>query len=217
MINSLKLSLIVVFFSIIINFIFSIIFYFLKDFKNFSWKKIVENFFILPIFLPPSVIGYLILISLSRNSFLGKFFLENFNLKFIFSINGAIVASILVSLPIIYQNIKLAFNNIEKEYIETAQCLGVNTFQMLIYIYIPMTYHKLLSTLILGIGRAFGEFGATILVAGNIPSKTRTLPLALYTAIEGGDFISANKYLLLILIISSFLLGMYQFLMKKKI
>lgn len=214
--SSFKISLIVTLTAITINIIFSLIFYFIKDSKKIHFKKLIELFITLPIFLPPSVIGYILLLSLGNNSVIGKFFFNTLNFRFVFSIQGAIIAATVVSLPIIYQSFKVAFNSIEKSYIETAQCLGVPPLTTLLYIYIPLVYPKLLTGIILGFGRAFGEFGATILIAGNIPGRTQTLPLALYTAIESGEYIFANRILIILLIFSSFLLGIYQIFTNKK-
>ncbi|MGL5088521.1 MAG: molybdate ABC transporter permease subunit [Cetobacterium sp.] len=215
MINSLKISLSIVSISIIWNVLFSIVIYFFFN-KTNKLKKIIEFIVTLPIFLPPSVIGYILILGLGRNSFLGKIFYHFFNFRFIFSFEGATLAAIIVSMPIIYQSIRVAFDNIDKVYIETAQCLGVSTTNMIRYIYIPMGYKKILSGVILGAGRAFGEFGATILIAGNIPGKTQTLPLALYSAIESGDYILANEVLILLLIFSSLFLFLYILVTKKE-
>ena len=215
MISPLKISLSIVFISFIFNTFFSIFFYFsLKKRKNF--KKIIEFLITLPIFLPPSVIGYMLIIFLGKNSFIGKIAYNFFNFRFIFSFEGATIAAIIVSLPIIYQSIKVAFDTIDKAYIETAQCLGVSKINMIRYVYLPLGYRKVFSGIILGIGRAFGEFGATILIAGNIPGKTQTLPLALYSAIESGDYFLANKVLIILLFFSGIFLASYILLTKKE-
>ena len=215
MISALKISLSIVLLSFIFNTFFSILFYFSFR-KRESFKKVIEFLVTLPIFLPPSVIGYVLIIFLGKNSLLGKIFYDFFNFRFIFSFEGATIAAIIVSLPIIYQSIKVAFDTIDKSYIETAHCLGVSKFNMIKYIYLPLGYRKVFSGIILGIGRAFGEFGATILIAGNIPGKTQTLPLALYSAIESGDYFLANKILLLLLIFSSLFLISYILFTKKE-
>ncbi|WP_297596963.1 molybdenum ABC transporter permease [uncultured Cetobacterium sp.] len=214
--SALKLSLIVISIAIVFNFIFSILLYFSSDTKNGLFKKIIEFFITIPIFLPPSVIGYILILSLGRNSPIGIFFNKFFNFRFLFTIQGATIAAIIVSLPIIYQSIKVSFDSIDRAYIETAECLGVSMPNMLLHIYLPLSYSKVLSGFVLGIGRAFGEFGATILIAGNIPGKTQTLPLALYSAIESGDYISANKILFILLSFSGIFLGLYIFFSKKE-
>ncbi|MEG0069130.1 molybdate ABC transporter permease subunit [Cetobacterium sp.] len=214
--SALKLSIIITSSALIFNFIFSILLYFSNNNKNSLLKKIVEFFITIPIFLPPSVIGYILIIFLGRNSFVGQFFNKIFNFKFLFTVQGAIIAAIVVSLPIIYQTVKVSFDSIDKAYIETALCLGVSKFNMLWHIYLPLSYSKILSGFILGIGRAFGEFGATILIAGNIPGKTQTLPLALYSAIESGDYLLANKILFILLSFSGLFLGLYIFFSKKE-
>lgn len=215
MINALKISLHVVSIALIFNLIFSIALYFLLI-KQKNIKKIFEFIVTIPIFLPPSVIGYILIIILGRNSFIGKLFYKLFNFRFFFTIEGAIVAATIISLPIIYQSIKIAFDSIERNYIETAECLGVNWFNMIIYIYIPLTYKQILSGTILAIGRALGEFGATILIAGNIPGRTQTLPLALYSAIESNNYSEANSILFILLIFSSIFLTIYIIVTKKE-
>lgn len=215
MIHALKLSLSIVTIAVIFNLALSISLYFLFEKKKKS-KKIVEFVLTLPIFLPPSVIGYMLIIGLGINSFIGKILFRYFNFRFIFSFQGACLAAIIVSLPILYQGIKVAFETIDKAYIETAQCLGISKLNMIRYVYLPLGYKKVLSATILGIGRAFGEFGATILIAGNIPGKTSTLPLALYSAIESGDYIEANKILIILLIFSGIFLSLYIFITKKE-
>lgn len=215
MISSLKISIIVTFSAIFFNILFSLFLYFFKDFKKFPIKKILEFFITLPIFLPPSVLGYILIIYLGRNSLIGQFLEKYFDFRVLFTINGAIIAATVVSLPIIYQNIKVSFDSIDLVYIETGKCLGVGFFSMLIHIYIPLTFSKILSGILLGFGRAFGEFGATILIAGNIPGKTQTLPLALYSAIESGYLKEAEFLLLTLFIFSSFLLAIYILLQKK--
>ncbi|MGL5000280.1 MAG: molybdate ABC transporter permease subunit [Cetobacterium sp.] len=215
MISALKLSLLIVFISIFLNVSFSILIYFIFN-KKTKLKKIIEFILTLPIFLPPSVIGYILIIGLGRNSFLGKILYSTFDFRFIFSFEGATLAALIVSMPIIYQSIKVSFDSIDKVYIETAQCLGVSNINMIKHIYIPMGYKKILSGVILASGRAFGEFGATILIAGNIPGRTQTLPLALYSAIESGNYLLANKILILLVFFSSLFLFLYILVTKKE-
>lgn len=208
LISPLKISLIIIFSVLFFNLLIStILFFYIKKFKVL--RKIMEFLVTLPIFLPPSVVGYIILLLLGRNGIIGSYIFEYFNIKFTFNIYGAIIASIIVSFPLTYQNIYIAFEEIEKSYIETGYCLGLNKFQMLKYIYIPMGYKNFLSGIILTAGRTLGEFGATILVAGNIPGETQTLTTALYSAIESGDTPLINKLFITILFISSTLLSLY--------
>lgn len=215
MISPLKLSIAIVFLSLFFNLSFSIALYFSFDNKK-TLKKITEFIVTLPIFLPPSVIGYMLIIFLGKNSTIGKIFYNLFDFRFIFSFEGAAIAAIVVSLPIIYQGVKVGFDTIDKTYIETAQCLGISGLNMLRYVYLPLSFRKVFSGVILGIGRAFGEFGATILIAGNIPGRTQTLPLALYSAIESGNYSSANKVLVLLLLFSGLFLILYILLTKKE-
>lgn len=213
--NAFKISFKILIFSLFFNFFFAIFLYFFGKNKK-KIKNGLEVFLTLPIFLPPSIVGYIVIILLGRNSFLNRYLLSYFDLNFIFNIKGAILAAILVSFPIMYQNIKIAFDSIEKSYIETGLCLGLTPLQMLRHIYIPMSYKKIFCAIVLSVGRAFGEFGATILIAGNIPNRTQTLPLALYSSIESGDILTANKILIISLIFSCLLLSIYTFITQKK-
>lgn len=171
----------------------------------------------LPLFLPPSVMGYFILLIFGVQGAIGKLLLEIFGIRVTFSLYGAIIAGVIVALPIVYQSINLAIFSIEKEYIDEALILGVNKFQMFRYIIIPMSKHGIVAGIVLGMGRILGEFGATLMVAGNIPQKTQTIPTAIYSAVESGDNKEALILILITIWISGIIMWGYNYQKRKSI
>ncbi len=169
----------------------------------------------LPIFVPPSVSGYFILSVFGVQGVIGKFLNEYFGIRITFTIYGAVLAGVIVSLPLVYQSIKLAIFSIRKEYIEEALLLGVNKFQLLKDIVFPMSKNGIFAGIVLGAGRILGEFGATLMVAGNIPNKTQTLPVAIYSAVENGEDEKAMMLVLIVLWISIMIMYLYNILRKR--
>ena len=211
----IKNSLIIAFFGIAITTFLTFFIIFISEYFSQKTKSIIEIIITLPLFIPPSVSGYFILSVFGIQGIIGKFFYNYFGIRFTFTIYGAILAGVIVSLPIVYQSIKLAISSIEKEYIEEAQILGVNNYHLFIDIIFPMSKKGILAGIILGIGRILGEFGATLMVAGNIPNKTQTLPLAIYSAVESGDDKKAMFLVLIMLWISILIMFVYNLLKKR--
>ena len=211
----IKNSLIIAFFGIAITTFLTFFIIFISEYFSQKTKSIIEIIITLPLFIPPSVSGYFILSVFGIQGMIGKFFYNYFGIRFTFTIYGAILAGVIVSLPIVYQSIKLAISSIEKEYIEEAQILGVNNYHLFIDIIFPMSKKGILAGIILGMGRILGEFGATLMVAGNIPNKTQTLPLAIYSAVESGDDKKAMFLVLIMLWISILIMFVYNLLKKR--
>lgn len=211
----IKNSLIIAFWGIAITTVLNFFIIFISEYFSSKIKNIIEIIITLPLFIPPSVSGYFILSVFGIQGMIGKFFYNYFGIRFTFTIYGAILAGVIVSLPIVYQSIKLAISSIEKEYIEEAQILGVNNYHLFIDIIFPMSKKGILAGIILGMGRILGEFGATLMVAGNIPSKTQTLPLAIYSAVESGDDKKAMFLVLIMLWISILIMFVYNLLKKR--
>lgn len=201
---SLKISIIATFFAMIAG-VFSAWRLSKIGNKNKSGnkiKKVIENMLMAPIFFPPSAIGYLILIVLGRRGVVGKFFYDNFGFQFIFTWYSAVIAGFIIVFPIIVQSMKNGFSAIDKSCLEAAEEMGATKFQTLLYIELPLVKRNMITSSLLGIGRSMGEFGATILVLGNISGKNQTLPMMLYNAVEQGESAKANIVLLLIFAIS---------------
>lgn len=155
--------------------------------------------------LPPSVTGYLLLIALGKRGWIGRFLLENFELQIVFTWVGAVIAACIVSLPLMYQNVKAAFLTIDPIYEQAAQTLGSSEGKIFRTVIIPLAWPGIISGIALSFARAIGEFGATLMIAGNIPGKTQTIPTAIYFAVESGNTELANT-LVLIMTIFSFVL-----------
>ena len=212
-ITSIKVSVI----SVIITFIIAILLVYFNSYKKNKKKNIIDMLILLPMFIPPSAIGYMILVMLGKNSFIGVILEKYFNVRIIFTISASIIASIIVTLPLMYQSIKTSIFSIEEDIINAGKLDGANDFQIFTKIILPLCKKGIYSGLLLSFARSLGEFGATILVAGNIPGKTQTLPMAMYNAIEASQSESAIIILFVILSISIFLITIYHNLNKERI
>ena len=172
---------------------------------------------LLPMFIPPSAIGYIILITLGKNSFIGFILEKYFNIRIIFTIQACIISSVIVTLPLMYQSIKTATFTIDKDIINAGKLDGASDFEIFTKIVLPLCKKGIYSGILLSFARSLGEFGATILVAGNIPGKTQTLPMAMYNAIEANQTENTIIILFVILSISIFLIIIYHNLNKDRI
>ena len=212
-ITSIKVSLI----SVLITFFISITFIYFNSYKKNKKKSIMDILILLPMFIPPSAIGYIILITLGKNSFIGVILEKYFNIRIIFTIQACIIASVIVTLPLMYQSIKTSIFAIDQDIINASKLDGASDFKIFTKIILPLCKNGIYSGILLSFARSLGEFGATILVAGNIPGKTQTLPMAMYNAIEANQTKTTIIILFVILSISIFLIIIYHILNKDKI
>ncbi|MBQ1793159.1 MAG: molybdate ABC transporter permease subunit [Peptostreptococcaceae bacterium] len=210
---SIKVSLI----AVLITFLIAISFVYFNNYKKNRKKNIIDILILLPMFIPPSAIGYIILISLGKNSFIGIILEKYFNIRIIFTIQACIIASVIVTLPLMYQSIKTAIYSIDEDIISAGKLDGASDFNIFIKIILPLCKKGIYSGILLSFARSIGEFGATILVAGNIPGKTQTLPMAMYNSIEANQSETTIIILFVILSISIFLIIIYHILNKDKI
>ena len=215
MLSVIKNSLTVAFFGIIITTVLSLIIIFIRGYLPKKIKGLVDIIVTLPLFIPPSVSGYFILSVFGIQGFIGKPLYEIFGIRFTFTLYGAVLAGVIVAVPIVYQSIKLAMLSIEREYIEEALLLGADRFQIFKEVIFPMCKNGILAGMILWTGRILGEFGATLMVAGNIPNKTQTLPLAIYSAVENGEDEKGLILVLIVLWISVTIMFLYNILKKR--
>ena len=212
-ITSIKVSLI----SVLITFFISITFIYFNSYKKNKKKSIMDILILLPMFVPPSTIGYIILITLGKNSFIGVILEKYFNIRIIFTIQACIIASVIVTLPLMYQSIKTSIFAIDQDIINASKLDGASDFKIFTKIILPLCKNGIYSGILLSFARSLGEFGATILVAGNIPGKTQTLPMAMYNAIEANQTKTTIIILFVILSISILLIIIYHNLNKDKI
>ncbi|MDU1314978.1 MAG: molybdate ABC transporter permease subunit [Clostridium septicum] len=211
------ISIKVVIISVIITLIISLaLIKFILD-KDTKIRKIIEAFVILPMFIPPSATGYLILLVLGKSGLIGKLIKNLFNTSIIFTISAAIIAAVVVTLPIMYQSIKASIISVDKEVKEAAMICGANDIQIFTKIVLPLSKGGILTGILLSFARAFGEFGATILVAGNIKGKTQTLPMAMFYAIENNNNKEAIQILIIVFTVAIFLMSIYNYLIKNMI
>lgn len=172
--------------------------------RDFPGKDVVESLITLPLVLPPSVIGYGLLRLIGRNGLLGQA-LAGMGVSIIFTWWAVVLASTVVSFPLMYQSAKAAFKSVDLNYEKAARTLGASEARVFFTVTLPLAWPGLVAGLVLSFARAIGEFGATLMVAGNIPGQTQTIPLAIYFAVESGDDVTAQT-LVAIVTLFSFLL-----------
>ncbi|MGF1760783.1 molybdate ABC transporter permease subunit [Photobacterium sagamiensis] len=151
---------------------------------QFVGKSLLDGLVHLPLVLPPVVIGYLLLLAMGRQGFVGKWLYEWFGLTFSFSWRGAALAVALVSFPLMVRSIRLALESVDRKLEQAARTLGASPLKVFFTITLPLTLPGILTGTILAFARALGEFGATITFVSNIPGETQTIPLAMYSFIE---------------------------------
>lgn len=194
-----------------------IIGYFLAR-KSFRGKAIIEAILHLPMVMPPVTTGYLLLILLGSNSMIGQFLKSTFDIKIAFSFEAAVIASALVSFPLIMRSVKVAMEMVDPKLEQASQTLGASPIQTFIYITLPLAFPGILGGFVLAFARSLGEFGATMTFAGNIAGETRTLPLAIYAKMQVPGQESETFYLVGISVLISFaaIIGSEYFYQKNK-
>ncbi|MGL5649612.1 MAG: molybdate ABC transporter permease subunit [Clostridium sp.] len=205
----------VVIVALIITLVLGIVFNYFLIHKKIRGKSFLETIILLPMFMPPSAVGFLVLIAFGKRGVLGKFLYESFDISIIFTIVGAIIVGIIVAMPIMYGSIKTSLLGVSEDLKLAAMEMGAKDRVVYRKISLPLSKKGILTGTILSIARIFGEFGATILVAGNIPGETQTVPMALYYAIENNNTDVARTILIIIVCISIVLTLGYNFILKK--
>lgn len=178
--------------------------------NSFKGKSIVETLLLLPLVLSPTVVGFLLIVIFGRNSIFGQVIERFFNQPVIFTWWAAVIASVVVAFPLMYQSAKSGFQAIDTNIEEAARVDGASEWKILYYLSIPLASKSLMSGAILSFARALGEFGATLMFAGNIPGQTQTLPTAIYTAIDSGNMELAWLWVISIIFISFIMLMIIQ-------
>jgi molybdate transport system permease protein len=155
-------------------------------------QVVIETLIFLPLVLPPSVLGYFLLLALGSGSPL----VEWFHVQLLFTWPAAAIASAVVGLPLMTQSARAAIAGVDRRLEDAARTLGSSEFEILRRVTLPLARRGIIAGLILGAARALGEFGATLMVAGNIPGRTQTLPLAIYDAVQARHYEQANVMVL---------------------
>ena len=165
-------------------------------------KMILDGILTLPLVLPPTVMGFFLLIVFGVNRPIGKMLLDFMGVKIVFSWSATVIASIVISFPLMYRSARGAFEQVDKNLIMAARTLGMSESKIFWRVIMPMALPGVASGGILAFARGLGEFGATAMIAGNIANKTRTLPLAIYAEVAAGNMDSALNYVLIVTVIS---------------
>ena len=160
-------------------------------------KHIVHGILSVPLVLPPTVVGFLLLILFGRNSAFGRF-LDGIGVNLIFTWQGAVIAAVVVSFPVMYRGARGAIEQVDRNLIYAARTLGMREFTILRRVILPSAWPGIAAAAVLSFARALGEFGATIMIAGNLPGKTQTMAVAVYTAMQGGNRELAMRWVLII-------------------
>ncbi|MGN1182755.1 MAG: molybdate ABC transporter permease subunit [Faecalibacillus sp.] len=169
--------------------------------KNNTLKIMIDGLLTLPLVLPPTVLGFFLLYIFGVHGLVGSFLLEVFHIRITFSWIATVIAAVTVAFPLMYRSTKGAFELIDQDIIDAARTLGMSEMTIFIKIMIPSALPGIISGSILAFARGLGEFGATSMLAGNISGKTRTLPLAVYSEVAGGNMSQAGFYVMIIVVI----------------
>lgn len=170
-------------------------------------RILLETFLTLPLVLPPTVVGYGLLLLLGRGTALGRALNDTLGIRLIFTWQGAALAASVMAAPLLIRTAEAAFRGVDPELMDVGRTLGASELALLRHIILPLSYRGVLAGLSLAFARALGEFGATLMVAGNIPGQTQTLPLALYQSVQNGADSVAARYAILLTIIAWSLLA----------
>lgn len=182
--QALILSLKVAFFAIIWLIPLGIALAWLLARKQFVGKSFVDSLIHLPLVLPPVVVGYLLLISMGRQGVIGQWLYQHFDIVFSFSWKGAVLACVVVALPLMVRSIRLSLESVDSKLEQAAATLGASPLKIFFTITLPLTIPGIITGTMLSFARSLGEFGATISFVSNIPGETQTIPLAMYNFIE---------------------------------
>ncbi len=155
--------------------------------RQFPGRQLLEAVFMLPMVLPPTVVGYAILVLAGRRSPLGAWLRENFDYSIIFSWHGAVVASAVVALPLVFKSASAAFAGVDRSLEAAASTLRQSPLSVFLRVTLPLAWPGILAGTLLAFARAMGEFGASLMVAGSIPKQTQTLSMAIYDASQAGQ------------------------------
>jgi len=184
--------------------------------RNQSLYKIaLEAIFSLPLVLPPTVLGFYLLVYLNPASPVGKFWALFNNGNLVFSFSGLVVGSVFYSLPFVLRPIQNAFENVDKKLVEMASTLRYSPRDIFWNIYLPLSKPAILTAAVLGFAHTLSEFGVVLMLGGNIPGKTRTVSIAIYDAVESSNYQQAHQLALFMLILSFFILSLVYVLNRK--
>ena len=193
----LWISLKVASLAVLIALLFGVLLGFVLARKRFRGRELLDTLLTLPMVMPPTVLGYYLLVLLGRQSAFGQW-LNSLGIQLIFSWQGAVVAASVVAFPLILKPARAAFEQIDSQLESAARSLGLSSAAVFWRVTLPLAWRGILAGTLLAFARALGEFGATLMVAGSIPGKTQTLSIAIYEAVQAGRDSDAHGMVALI-------------------
>lgn len=185
--------------------------------KSKTMKTILDGLFTLPLVFPPTVAGFFLLYIFGMRRPIGKFFIEYFAVKVAFSWGATVLAAVVISFPLMYRAARGAFEQVDPDVLSAGRTIGMSEWKIFWKVQLPIAWPGVISGALLAFARGLGEFGATAMIAGNIKGKTRTLPLAVYSAVASGNMKEAGEYVAVLVCISFIVvICMNYFSMEKK-
>lgn len=164
---------------------------------RFPGRDLLDTVLTLPMVMPPTVLGYYLLVLIGRHGTLGAWLHETFGINLIFTWQGAVIAATIVSFPLVFKPARAAFEAVDGQLEQAARVLGIPEAAVFFRVTLPLAWRSILAGVLLAFARALGEFGATLMVAGSIPGKTQTLSVAVYEAVQAGQDDTANLLVLI--------------------
>lgn len=160
--------------------------------KRFIGREFIDALLTLPLVLPPTVMGYYLLVVIGKRGWLGSWLQSAFGINLIFTWQGAVIAATIVAFPLILKSARTAFEAVDPQLEQAARVLGLGEWAVFFRVTLPMAWPGILAGVLLVFARSLGEFGATLMVAGSIPGRTQTLSIAVYEAVQAGQDDTAN-------------------------
>lgn len=167
---------------------------FLQARRRYALRRVVDGLVLLPLVLPPTVVGFLLVLLFGKRGLLGRLLDGAFGLRLVFTPTAAVIASAVVALPILVKTAQPALEAVPPELEEVARTLGLRPIAVFFRVTLPAAWRGVTAALVLGFARALGEFGATLMFAGNIPGRTNTMPIEIFAAYQAGDDRRAALY-----------------------
>jgi molybdate transport system permease protein len=189
---ALRLSLKVALWATLIDLVLGVALGYLLARKRFPGRELLDALLTLPMVMPPTVLGYYLLVVIGREGVIGAWLRDSFGINLIFTWQAAVIAAAVVAFPLVLKGARAAFESVDRQLEQAAQVLGVPPFGVFLRVTLPLAWRGVLGGTLLAFARSMGEFGATLMVAGSIPGKTQTLSIAVYEAVQAGQDDSAN-------------------------
>lgn len=213
---ALLLSIKVALSATIINTIFATLIAYCLAKRRIIARDFWDTILTLPMILPPTVMGYYLLVLFGKQGTLGQWLQNTFNINLIFTWQGAVIAAAVVTFPLIVKPARAAFESVNPQLEHAARTLGLSEIALFLRVTLPLAWRGILAGILLAFARALGEFGATLMIAGSIPNETQTLSIAVYEAVQAGDDQLANQLVIIISALCIITLWLTQMLSKPR-